>query len=82
MRTGCIIETPSFYPYLSARKNLEYYRIQRGIVEPNVVDKALEVLLGLHDTGKKTFKNFSLGMKQRLGLSFSYNGKSGYAYFR
>lgn len=70
MRTGCIIETPSFYPYLSARKNLEYYRIQRGIVEPNVVDKALEIV-GLNDTGKKTFKKFSLGMKQRLGLALA-----------
>ena len=68
MRTGAIIETPSFFPYLSARKNLEYYRIQRGIVEKNVVEDALK-LVGLGDTGNKKFKNFSLGMKQRLGLA-------------
>lgn len=69
-RTGAIIETPSFFPYLSARKNLEYYRIQRGIAEKNVVEDALK-LVGLKDTGSKKFKNFSLGMKQRLGLALA-----------
>lgn len=33
-RTGAMVETPSFYPYLTARQNLEYYRIQRGIPGP------------------------------------------------
>lgn len=70
MRTGSIIETPSFYPYLSAKKNLEYYRIQRGIPEDNTVDDALR-FVGLNDTGKKKYKNFSLGMKQRLGLALA-----------
>ncbi|MDP4091448.1 MAG: ATP-binding cassette domain-containing protein [Bacillota bacterium] len=70
MRTGCIIETPSFFPYLSARKNLEYYRIQRGIAEENVIQDTLKIV-GLEDTGKKKFKNFSLGMKQRLGLALA-----------
>ena len=32
-RTGAMVEIPSFYPYLTARQNLEYYRIQRGIPE-------------------------------------------------
>lgn len=70
MRTGCIIETPSFYPYLSARKNLEYYRIQKGIAESNVIDDVLSVV-GLSEVGNKKFKNFSLGMKQRLGLALA-----------
>lgn len=70
MRTGCIIETPSFFPYLSARKNLEYYRIQRGIAEENVVEDTLKIV-GLEYTGNKKFKNFSLGMKQRLGLALA-----------
>ena len=69
-RSGSIIETPCFFPYLSARKNLEYYRIQRGIVEKNIVDFALE-FVGLNDTGNKKFKDFSLGMKQRLGLALA-----------
>lgn len=70
MRTGCIIETPSFFPYLSAKKNLEYYRVQRGIVEKQVVEEALN-MVGLSDVGNKKFKNFSLGMKQRLGLALA-----------
>ncbi|MDZ5001460.1 ATP-binding cassette domain-containing protein, partial [Clostridium perfringens] len=70
MRTGAIIETPSFFSYLSARKNLEYYRIQRGIAEKDSIDYALKIV-GLNDTGNKKFKNFSLGMKQRLGLALT-----------
>lgn len=73
MRTGCIIETPSFFPYLSARKNLEYYRIQKGIAEKDCIDDALKTV-GLEDTGRKKYKNFSLGMKQRLGLAFAIMG--------
>ena len=69
-RTGVMVETPSFYPYLTARQNLEYYRIQRGIPGKGTVDQALEEV-DLADTGKKTFKNFSLGMKQRLGLALA-----------
>ncbi|WMJ79889.1 ATP-binding cassette domain-containing protein [Clostridium sp. MB40-C1] len=70
MRTGCMIETPSFFPYLSAKKNLEYYRIQRGIPEKECVDEILQ-FVGLEDVGTKKFKNFSLGMKQRLGLALA-----------
>ena len=69
-RTGVMVETPSFYPYLTARQNLEYYRLQRGIPGKNAVDQVLEEV-DLADTGKKTFKNFSLGMKQRLGLALA-----------
>ena len=69
-RTGAMVEIPSFYPYLTARQNLEYYRIQRGIPGKNCVEEALE-LVNLADTGKKKFKTFSLGMKQRLGLALA-----------
>ena len=69
-RTGVMVETPSFYPYLTARQNLEYYRIQRGIPGRGTVDEVLEET-DLADTGKKAFKNFSLGMKQRLGLALA-----------
>ncbi len=60
-RTGVMVETPSFYPYLTARENLEYYRLQRGIPGRHVTEEALEDV-GLAGTGKKKFKNFSLGM--------------------
>lgn len=66
---GTMIETPGFFPYLSAKDNLEYYRIQRGGKKANV-DEAL-AFVGLDQTGNKKFKNFSLGMKQRLGLALA-----------
>lgn len=69
-KVGCIIETPGFFPYLSAEKNLEYYRIQRGIKDISCVKRALK-FVGLDNTGNKKFKNFSLGMKQRLGLALA-----------
>ena len=69
-RTGAMVEIPSFYPYLSARENLEFYRLQRGIPGRGVVDEALEYV-GLSSVGAKKFKSFSLGMKQRLGLALA-----------
>lgn len=69
-RTGAIVETPGFYPFLSASENLEYYRLQRGIPGKSCVREALE-LVDLSGAGKKKFKNFSLGMKQRLGLALA-----------
>ena len=69
-KIGCMIETPGFFPYLSAEENLEYYRIQRGTKGKDCVKKALETA-GIADTGRKKFRNFSLGMKQRLGLALA-----------
>lgn len=69
-RTGAMIEIPSFSPFLTARENLEYYRLQRGIPGRETVDEALK-LVNLTDTGPKKFKSFSLGMKQRLGLALA-----------
>ena len=49
-RTGVMVETPSFYPYLTARQNLEYYRIQRGIPGKGTVDQVyLAVRLAVYD---------------------------------
>ena len=67
-RMGAVIETPALYGNLTAPQNLEYYKIQKGITGKNRVQSCLEVA-GLADTGKKKVKNFSLGMKQRLGLA-------------
>jgi len=67
-RMGSVIEAPALYGNLTAHQNLEYYRIQRGIADKNRVQQVLETV-SLTDTGKKKFKNFSLGMKQRLGLA-------------
>jgi len=69
-RMGSVVEMPALYPNLTARQNLEYFRILRGIPDKNAVDNALKTV-NLTDTGKKAFKNFSLGMKQRLGLALA-----------
>lgn len=73
IRIGAMIETPAFYPYLSAKENLEYYRIQRGIPGKECVLEALKTV-GLFNVGKKKFKGFSLGMKQRLGIALAIMG--------
>lgn len=72
-RIGSIIETPSMHYNLTAKQNLEYYRIQRGITKKAAVDEVLDSV-GLKDTNKKKVKNFSLGMKQRLGLAIALLG--------
>ncbi len=69
-RMGYVVETPTLYPNLTAEQNLEFCRIQRGIPDKAAVYKALETV-NLTDTGNKKFKNFSLGMKQRLGLALA-----------
>lgn len=72
-RLGAIIETPSFYHHLSAADNLrQQYRIL-GL--PRFADiPDLLRLVGLSDTGHKKAGNFSLGMKQRLGIAMALAG--------
>jgi len=69
-RIGCIIDTPAFFGNLTAYDNLKYYCIIRGITDLSKIGKALE-RVGLSDTGKKKYRNFSLGMKQRLGIALA-----------
>lgn len=69
-RMGTMIETPGFFPYLSAQDNLMYYQIQRGKKNKATVENVLQ-FVGLADAGSKKFRNFSLGMKQRLGLALA-----------
>ncbi len=72
-RIGTIIEGPALYPHMTATENLEAHRLLKGIPGNESVEKML-VLVGLQDTGKKKAKNFSLGMKQRLGLGIALLG--------
>lgn len=69
-RIGAIIENPVFYPYMTAYENLKYYVQFKGIVEVNSIEKVLK-MVGLENVGKKKYKNYSLGMKQRLSLAFA-----------
>lgn len=72
-RIGTIIEGPALYPNMTAKENLETHRLLKGIPGKECVEKTL-ALVGLQDTGKKKAKNFSLGMKQRLGLAIALLG--------
>ena len=69
-RIGCLIESPAFFGNLTAYQNLKYYSIQKGMVDDKQIDKVLKVV-DLYKEKNKKFKNFSLGMKQRLGIAFA-----------
>ncbi len=69
-RIGCMIETPALFPAMTAYQNMEIQRIQRGIPDKAVIEKTLS-MVGLKDTGKKSVRNFSLGMRQRLGIAIA-----------
>jgi lantibiotic transport system ATP-binding protein len=68
-KVGSLIESPSLYNHLTAKENLEIYREIYGASKARL----LEVLkvVGLSDAGKKTVKQFSLGMRQRLSLALA-----------
>ncbi|WP_419393055.1 ABC transporter ATP-binding protein [Cytobacillus praedii] len=72
-RIGTIIEGPALYPQMTAAENLEAHRLLKGIPGKECVEKTL-ALVGLQGIGKKKAKNFSLGMKQRLGLGIALLG--------
>ena len=68
-RIGSMIESPSFYDHLSARENLALLqKVYRG--PRDRIDEVL-ALVGLAQTGRKRAGQFSLGMKQRLGLAIA-----------
>ena len=72
-RMGAVVETPSIYLDMSAEENLkEQFRII-GLPSFDDIPDLLR-LVGLENTGKKKAKNFSLGMKQRLGIAIALAG--------
>lgn len=71
-KTGAVVETPSIYPDLDARENLRLQYKILGLAQDNMED--ILKLVELTDTGKKKAKDFSLGMRQRLGIAFSLIG--------
>lgn len=69
-RIGAIVETPSIYVNMSAKDNLlEQFKLI-GLPNTEAIDELLK-LVGLENTGNKKAKNFSLGMKQRLGIAIA-----------
>lgn len=72
-RMGAVVETPSIYLDMTAEENLrQQYRVL-GIPSWEGIPQLLE-LVGLSRTGKKKARNFSLGMKQRLGIAVALAG--------
>ncbi len=72
-RMGAVVETPSIYMNMTARDNLiAQYRVL-GLPSLAGLEDLL-VLVGLENTGKKKAKNFSLGMRQRLGIAIALVG--------
>lgn len=68
-RTGAIVETPCFYPYLSGRDNLAYFQGISGKSDRGELNELLE-RVGLADRADDRVRTYSLGMKQRLGLAY------------
>lgn len=67
---GSLIEQPGLYGGMTARDNLEIVRRSLGITEKHAVEEILE-FVGLANVGKKKVKNFSMGMKQRMGIAIA-----------
>lgn len=73
-KVGMLIETAGVYAGLTAQENVRLYGLTIGAANLDMeIEKAL-TLMGLADTGKKKVKQFSLGMKQRLGIAIALLG--------
>ena len=69
-RIGSLIESPGFYPNLTAAENLRIFAILRGVPNGHAIRDALD-LVGLPYKDKKLFSQYSLGMKQRLAIALA-----------
>ena len=69
-RIGSLIESPGFYPNLTATENLRIFAALRGLKNQNAIKSALD-LVGLPYRDKKLFSQYSLGMKQRLAIALA-----------
>ena len=72
-RMGAVVESPAVYPDMTAEENLRQQYLVLGMPSAGGIAELLH-LVGLDDTGKKKVKNFSLGMRQRLGIAVALAG--------
>ena len=72
-RMGAVVETPSIYLDMTAEDNLKQQALILGLPSYDSIPEILK-LVGLDNTGKKRVRNFSLGMKQRLGIAVALMG--------
>lgn len=73
LKIGTLIESPGILPKFTARQNMQVKCTAMGIKDKKVITDLLQ-LVGLGDVGKKKAGNFSLGMKQRLGMAMALIG--------
>jgi len=71
---GCMVEHTGLFPNLTANQNMTLQCKYKGIADKSEIDRVLKIV-GLQETGKKKFKNFSMGMKQRLGVAAALLGE-------
>ncbi|KUO49861.1 MAG: bacitracin ABC transporter ATP-binding protein [Desulfitibacter sp. BRH_c19] len=67
-RVGAIVEYSGFYPNLTGTENLQVYARLMGLKKQKAIQEALEIV-GLADETTKLVGNYSMGMKQRLGIA-------------
>lgn len=72
-RMGAVVETPAIYLDMTAKENIRQQYQILGIPSEKGIDELLQ-LVGLSETGNKKAKNFSLGMRQRLGIAVALAG--------
>lgn len=72
-RMGAVVETPSIYMDMTAEENLRQQYLVLGMPSTDGIPELLH-LVGLDSTGKKKAKNFSLGMRRRLGIAVALAG--------
>ena len=73
-RMGAVVETPSIYLDMTAEENIRQQYFVLGMPSDSGIPELLH-LVGLEGTGRKKVKNFSLGMRQRLGIAVALAGE-------
>jgi ABC-type multidrug transport system ATPase subunit len=69
-KVGVVMDTPSFFPYLSGLNNLRYFAIITNCAGRGDIDKAIE-MVGLNERAKDKVRTYSMGMKQRLSVALA-----------
>ena len=69
LRIGALLETPNYYPYLTAIQNLEIVAKIKKIVNPRDRIESVLKVVNLYERRNSNFKSYSLGMKQRLAIA-------------
>ncbi|UQZ35122.1 bacitracin ABC transporter ATP-binding protein [Paenibacillus sp. PK3_47] len=76
-RIGFLIERPSLYPHMNAEENLKFYCHIFGIRDPERIGEVLHAV-GLTEAASKKTSQYSLGMRQRLGLAIALLARPGF----